>query len=62
MAGQKVPQVEQQESALGPLLKTRYPNRTDQYSLKFGKGHRTFLMVQGRRPLTRTAKRALRPL
>jgi hypothetical protein len=59
---QHMPVVRQDPSELGPLLKTRYPNRTDTYSMKFGKGHRTYLMVTGRRPITRTAKRALRPL
>ena len=62
MAGQKMPVVTQDASAGSPLLKTRYPNRIDQYSMKFGKGHRTFLLVQGKRPITRTAKRARRPL
>jgi hypothetical protein len=57
-----MPVTTQEPSALSPLLKTRYQNRPDPYSLKFGRGHRTYLMVQGRRPATRVAKRAMRPL
>jgi hypothetical protein len=58
----KMPAVSQHESELGPVLKTVYAPRLDQYSLKFGKGHRTYSMVKGRRPATRTARRAQRPL
>jgi len=57
-----VPKVSQEPSEMGTLLKVRYPERTDKFSMKFGRGHRTFNLVQGRRPLTRTAKRAQRPL
>lgn len=52
----------QEHSELGPLLKTRYPTRTDKFSMKFGRGHRTYAMVGGTRPITRSMKRAKRPL
>jgi hypothetical protein len=59
---QKMPEVSQHESELGPILKTVYAPRLDQYSMKYGRGHRTYSMVSGRRPATRTARRAQRPL
>jgi len=45
-------------SELGTIMKVQYPRRTDKYGMKFGRGHRTFLQVGGRRPITRAVKRA----
>lgn len=42
------------------VLKTRYPERTDKFGLKFARGHRTALQLRGVRPVTRTAKRPMR--
>lgn len=48
-------------SEMAPVLKPRYPHRTDRYGMKFARGFRTAWGVPpGRRPLTRGAKRARR--
>jgi hypothetical protein len=59
---QRMPVSTQEHSELGPVLKIRYPSRTDTYSMKYGRGHRTYAMVGGKRPITRSVKRATRPL
>lgn len=55
-----IPPTTDQISEQASVMKVRYPKKTDPFSMKFRKGHRTYGMLKGKRPVTRAAKRPLR--